>query len=190
MADIMVADGNLLVNADGDLATDCGGGIECDYPTIIVSVTGNTSDVTWCGETWTSEQSGESREICPSLYTRKAGTHEDTLYEPPYIYTEYTHYSTNVWDDGSLKMRASKTTHTTFHDAVQWGSGKSLEIGINNAKDHFVRLSLTQTLTLDSDVGVLVEAGWGGLISNGYFGSYTDDNGVTYSWSKGSGWDF
>lgn len=200
MTDIKVDSGD-IITYEGDLAL-----CVCNEPTLYVSVTDNTSNVTWCGKTWTPAESGDEKEICNIAYN-----------EPGYFGPCGDASNTGLCGSNEggawgvvtdqLQMQASWRRNIFLYEypwtspTISWitGTAKALHtLDIGAYKDS--RFQTTATIigvlnsvfafsTTQDDLGMInTISPFVGTLSSAYFGSFTDASGVTYAWRKGNGW--
>ena len=187
------ANGNLLRLTNGNMQGSCccGGGTTpstCPNsdPEVLVTITGNgpggtNETITWCGETWTPAQSGQTRTICPNFYSL-AYPQTSSFYEAWSIGGSNGPFG----QAGSLQLvRGRPGIFTNRNRVVVRDSDAAPTI---YASDNRTSLGFSNL-----DMGVLT-TGSPFATANSYrildtfFGSYTAANGITYTWARGNGW--
>jgi len=183
-------------------------------PEMLITVTGGTGTITWCGESWTEGQRGETRTICPTHYLKGKTTDlTNTEYywkqalhrwyhRPGAVLSLILRRSYNVYQE-----RPPSTTFTgTFgHGAISGGSSHMFENAVTfedlirrrdrtrfyGSKPTLPAAFNTDTSYKDSQIGIMTVGQpyyTDYDISDDMFGSYLT-GGVTYTWARGNGWD-
>ena len=151
----------------------------CDPdPEMLLTVTGSSGTVTWCGQTWNlPADSGVQKSVCPTVYVDSS--------------TGRFRYIRWVYGGSSLFLRRLFDTLAGYGD-------EKIEIQPNTAvwRD-YLRMNTVSTWSIvNVTLGVIYPRTSGMSIpstSNIFpmvdymFGSYTNA-GITYAWAKGQGW--
>jgi hypothetical protein len=174
-----------------------------EIPEIYVTVSGNTSNITWCGKTWTPAQSGVKKVVCPSRFTRRdyVGPCNTGVTSSWFCGSR----EAGTWEDIQMKARWQYGMYfgpwwEYDYDDKWWvgvtGELHSLDIGLGRDLQSWDKWTYspatapTYTRTPHSDLNMIIGLGRKvGSLTGAFFGSYTDGNGVTYTWSKGNNWD-
>lgn len=159
----------------------------CDpYPSIVVSVTGASGSVSWCGVTWNFPgDSGKQYTVCPTQYEKGTSTGGSTV--------NWRHR----WFNGNGIGLELFRRYLSYHgDSTFYTNLNFLNLPGITAKDIFAKSWQTNqstAVTIDStfDLGLIsgepLPQKTNYTITNAWFGSY-DDGTYTYTWSRGSGW--
>jgi len=165
-----------------------------EEPSILLTVTGASGTINWCGETWNlPDDSGVEKSVCPTGYGK------DQV-----ILTGYsmTYDAANIWTyNNSLYMRR------WFKQIKGWGTVTNLRhkvkmnsTGTVGATDYrwikkytgAATSTISSTLTLGVLSGGSAMPTWSNYtITDAFFGSYTTGvapNDITYTWAKDKGW--
>ena len=201
------ADGHLLHNAAGHLIHKCKEGPTnpCDPdPSILLTVTGASGSVNWCGRTWNLPgDSGMQQYACPGFYDKNKGTSASTI-TGTITTVSYKKFAKENWiftgNSGLNLARGYQFTSLKYYSPYSTIVNKYGNAG-NTL--YLAPVSLGSRFTWQYSFGWLTgltTASLGGLISgesrptysdgyltNSYFGSFTS-GGITYAWAKGAGW--
>lgn len=179
---------------------------------MVLSVSGHSSSVTWLGQTWTVEEQGTLKEICPNSYTlsnsdtvplntwaSNAGTNK----------AAFLNYNRHNWQatgtNGYLRLEQGMLD-VQFTNAKNgqriWFQADPLVYAPISVKERYINFTTTnysiistnvqtanQGFNLPPSAKTLATLTPQNITSMraGMFGSYTT-SGVTYSWSKGTNW--
>jgi hypothetical protein len=199
----------------GDAGGDLEGISSCPdgSPEMLVTVIGGTGDVTWCGLTWTEEQRGETRVLCPDRYERGLDIYFYTY--PTYPYPKFWSYTwLEKWGAGQGQLYLQRKYNIVQTSGLTWQTVDYLVTQWKNLVQFFVA---TPTPTLGQERWEFSGLGGdtrpipvtnsfspnnpkyklGGILKNSppprpddylildiFFSSYTDQNGVTYKWER------
>lgn len=206
---LKVVDGKLRVTeiAPVNPTTTTVAPIACDDPTMLLTVTGDSGTINWCGETWNlPADSGEQREVCPTSYNKGKGYTQTTTHPTLYLVDRFQ--AGHWWSFNSdLNLYRNynivrPTTGTNWYQPLPTYNMNRLQVKTAGFTDYsaFVHLfaptpsrpiSFSATSTNGSDLGFI-----GGVpgalysdyeLTNEFFGS-TVNGGITYEWEKGAGW--
>lgn len=161
-----------------------------DWPSMLLTVTGTSGTVTWCGETWTlPADSGQTREVCPTDYTDKTTNLSSGLWRS--VWWRYD--TTNRQLRQTRRVYFSGGTFPTQYTTGMNANRDTQYLQVKTDKDKFdITASGTNTThntlsVLNINSGTKLPTYSNVVIHDGYFGSYTT-SGITYTWAKGSGW--
>jgi hypothetical protein len=143
----------------------------CDPdPEVLLTVTGSSGTVSWCGETWNLPgDSGVQKSVCPTAYTlQTTGT--------PY---ERWYYNTS---QNSLGLYRKNSYAAYFRHQVKFrpGSGGAYAFDFRSKSSNSLNLNV---LTTGSPTPTASDY----RIADTFFGSYTASS-ITYAWARGLGW--
>jgi hypothetical protein len=178
-------------------------------PQMLLTVSGNTSNITWCGETWTPAESGVTKFVCPNFYRKikrkLTGTVNGsnttaysaeqywvningdglTLKRQYYIFRDYRFGSDWNWLIGTLIE--NKVRLPGYRDSVAYGFP-------NGITQRPIPKTQFYNIYPYFSVGVLSLGNPGtptfddAYLTDDFFGSFSNA-GITYTWAKGDGWD-
>lgn len=162
-------------------------------PSMYVSVSGHSSPVTWCGETW---QVGESdtREVCPSTYnkikkylpadnaTARHKWQASGLYLLRNYFADYSTGYGGLWWGTWLGNTNKLVLKATVSDEINFSMYTYGTWPIAGTLSKYIQISSLGMIT-GLDRAKYTDYN----ITDAFFGSHTI-GGVTYTWSKGKGW--
>jgi len=176
-------------SSPGAVPSSCPG----SNPEMLITVTGASGSVTWCGETWNlPADSGDQRTVCPTSYSIFQGTGGS--------YTNGTRVARHRWThNNDLRMQRLYSNQLPYggfylrqrHRLNGLFGGASLQADERyhyQTSGGFTSMSdsvgnLTNGLTIGSAMITYSDYQLGG----NFFGSETV-GGNTFSWVKGNGW--
>lgn len=164
-----------------------------DYPEVVLTVTGTTGTITWCGETWVLPgDSGVQKTVCPTTFWKQQEYQIDKDVRVQHIWKKAGQLSMsrqyNLSYSSGSGWWASKDTcfnkvkfKGSVTDSVLWSwySSNFPLVGGPLTEYQYIYLSLISneaTVTYNNY-----------LITNAFFGSYVDGT-TTYTWERGNGW--
>jgi len=181
----------------------------CDpSPEILLTVTGSSGTVNWCGQTWTlPADSGVEKSACPTTYTTRQSTNTSIAT------TLRAWVASNTWaagtsntvlnlgrqyrmlsylTGGSLKKRSSQNDLY-----IRVGTGAGFAFNLVSAYFYPAKSTARPVVATGSYVwssainllnGISDQATYSDyIITDAWFGSHTT-GGITYAWAKGAGW--
>lgn len=163
-------------------------------PVMLITVTGATGTINWCGETWVlPADSGAEKSVCPTAYNILDATPNNPSY--PYAHSKDQVWVYRIGFVNSLKIAHSYLNlYSTTADGFLYVVGDS---GTNRWYDYVGPPSpppFTPTGSFNNTGALSVILNAAGPLSqsaawfdNNLFGSYTK-TGITYSWAKGADW--
>jgi hypothetical protein len=181
-------------------ASDC----DNEDPQMILTVSGNgplaaNQTVNWCGETWTPEEDGDFKTVCPDSYRKRKYT---SIYTYPPRYGA-THYWRKSGDSLNLGRRyLAYVLYWTYPPNISRFTADNYNrlsaVGQIDLKRFRVAapiprpIAATFSNTVNGDLSFilgLTEAKFSTYtITDDFFGEYTDGNNITYKWERGLGW--
>jgi hypothetical protein len=150
---------------------------------MIVTVSGNTSNVTWCGKTWTPAESGVGKAVCPS-----DETYRSTKLGPD----RATHkWALNGYGIKIRKALSSSTNTAKCYLYTPTGGSVSSYLQLNyNSGNRTTAYRFNEgNPTPDFGINVSTLSPATHKFGDNFFNSYTNSNGVTFSWGKSAEWD-
>jgi len=149
-------------------------------PSIVVSVTGGSGTINWCGETWNLPgDSGVEKTVCPTFYAQY--TYSTTIF--------HTVNARHQWNNAGLQLQ--RIYHKNYPAFSNSGSNVLVMQGLNDTV-FWYGSNMTGNFVIANSLGLITISPPGAtlgayLITNDFFGSHVI-SGVTYSWSRGQGW--
>jgi hypothetical protein len=182
-----------VIPVESSSSSSVSAGVQCyaegelPIPSMSVTVSGNTSDVNWCGETWTPAESGVVKEVCPGInYSINKNTtsasffihewHADHLLLDKPIYTSGSNTVQLVFNaPADVSGSTDAYSYVVLNYSSESWSVSSRGQGGNPYPNFGLDLSTLTPVTCKFGAN--------------FFSSYTTSNGVTFSWGKSAEWD-
>jgi hypothetical protein len=157
-------------------------------PEMVLTVTGSTGTITWCGETWVLPgESGDPKTVCPDIYNK--GIY--TAVSPGARQHRWQKAGTTANPDFFFSPVVSLSLHR-YADAGPFRGNKVELIGlisvisfVNAVPNGYVNPYFN---TPPNANGFALPTVGDYDIPPEFFGSITSSNSVTYQWDKGNGW--
>jgi len=179
-----LANGHLIKNAAGHLVKDCGNPCDLDRE-MLVTVTGATGAINWCGELWNLPgDSGVQKSVCPNIDGKSK--HYPTT-------GAYSYVANNRWTKTGLSMQRKYYTHGyySFGDA-----GNALTVAGDKDWRYTTHVfppfgswstDVIVFSTIGKITGLAMPTFGDYAFQDAFFGNHTIA-GITYTWAKGAGW--
>lgn len=207
--------GLVLEAIDGFLAhkllgcpEDCAGN-PCDPdPEMLLTVTGTSGTINWCGQTWVLPgDSGVEKSVCPTFYAKVKAQSTITTFQIQRIAYERWRHDTTGTPNGLLRLSRFYGANgapgtggfgSAINDARLRPSGGSLAYNYRKQTwlwgptwpTRYSFFTVTNTglgLTEGATAAFARYTNNDYLILDSFFGSHVI-GGVTYSWARGAGW--
>lgn len=165
-------------------------------PEMLVTVTGASGTINWCGQTWNlPADSGVTKTVCPTGYL------QTKYYQgaPPASYPNWVAFHSWFYGTSLQLSRAVKTSNRVGGYKRDAGNNGN-NLRFKSTRDLFVfggpyatarPAPITYTNTYYSSLSIISGVNppqyTDYLITDDFFGSHTI-GGVTYTWAKGNGW--
>jgi len=156
--------------------------------------------IDWCGETWTPEEDGKTKEICPVGF----GKGRDTFS----FFDTKSYDAGNIWQFNNslflwrhfLKINNSPTWSptpyivTNLRHILKLNTPGTVGGTDNRWIKEFPGTIPTWTVSSTLSLGVLSSGSalpsWSNYsITDDFFGSYTNPDGITFAWDRSPNWD-
>lgn len=170
-----------------------------DVPEMLVTVTGSSGTINWCGETWNlPDDSGVEKSVCPTDYYLDKITGTDNGYSAIAAQERWTNTGLGMTREYNFVFVGSNWYRVVFgafgnnkNQLTVKGYGDTILFKNSFAGQPSVPVPPTYTSTGTPQLNLIVGVSAASAtyrLTDAYFGSYTT-GGVTYSWAKGQGWE-